>query len=121
MIDPQMELESIERAHLAATVVQDGFKVIHKIMLAEVEKFRLKLLNSDPVKRDEVLAAHTMAKAAAQVVAGIVNRINEEVMQYTNTPRVNDPPQDSSEGLSLDDIAKQVQDLPNFLGGGLNE
>ena len=63
MIDPELQLDGIERAHIAAFVNTEGFKVVTKIFEVECEKFRVALINADPSKPNEVLAAHHMAKA----------------------------------------------------------
>lgn len=112
----EYQLSNLERAFLAATFPTDGFKVIQKICEGECHKFITALLNTDAGKDAEVLAAHKMAKAAAQVYAGIASRIQHEVTVHNNTPREGDKPIDPTEG-SLD-LGEIMEDNPELNLGG---
>ena len=106
MIDPETRLDDIERAHLMQVVNTEGFNVFNRLCEYECEKFKVKLLNIDSAKADEIVAAHALAKAAAQFYAAIMNRVNAEIETYTKTPKFTDKPVDVTEGLlNIDDIA----------------
>lgn len=80
-VDPEYELTAEERAALVAYGVT-AFNVIKKIMEAEVAKFNVTLLNCKPTEHNEILAAHTMAKAAAQFCVQVINRVNTEINDF---------------------------------------
>lgn len=80
-IDPEYELTAEERAALVSYGVT-AFTVIKKIMEAEVAKFNVALLNCNPTEHDKILAAHTMAKAAAQFCVQVINRVNQEINDF---------------------------------------
>jgi hypothetical protein len=105
--EPDLTLEPQERALLAQLTVNPGYKIFHRICRSEVDKFIVQLINSDAAKTDEVLATHTMAKAAAMFYQGVTARINEEVLLYTGAPRESDKPVDITEGLlDLDEMRR---------------
>lgn len=117
MIDPDFEITDIERAHLATLTTTDGFKVLQKILEAEVSRFNLALLNTRATNQAEVLSAHNLAQAAAQFYQGVVDRLNKEKLLYEHMPRKNDKPVDATEGLiDLGEVVEQLKDVPNLLG-----
>jgi hypothetical protein len=97
MIGPEEELDDAERSALASYVQSPGFKALHKLMQVECMKFDLKLKNTNPAEKEEVLAAHMMSKVASQFFAGLINRVNEEVtffLKRSEAPQVLDSPTD---------------------------
>ena len=92
-----MELSMNEKAVLASYTHTDGFKLFCQIMKDEVLKFNSALLVA--TKDDDVINAHKLASAAAKFYEGILNRVDSEVTEYTQTPRADDPPQDLMAGL----------------------
>lgn len=112
----ELELDNKERAHLNVLVGMDGFPVLQKIFENELEKFHIKLLNTDPADEHSVLAAHRMEKAAAQYYQGCMKQLQMEIEAYRQLPKATDKPIDMTEGL-FDDVADAVADLPNLLGG----
>jgi hypothetical protein len=94
-----------------------GFQIFQRICSAEVDKFFVRLVNADSSDQNEVIAAHNLAKAAAQFYAGLEKRINEEVTQFVGTPMNNDKPEaDVTEGtLDLGEFASEFDNLPNLL------
>lgn len=116
MASPDLELNGIDRAHLNVLVTMEGFKVLQNIMESEVEKFKVALLNANPSKHDEVIAAHQLAKAAAMFYAGVVKRLNSELELYRNSPKASDKPIDATEGLI--DLGEVTKEFPNFFDGG---
>lgn len=115
--NPDYQLERVEQAALASVVPTDGFRVIHRIMKSEVDKFVVRMINTDPANEKTVIAAHLLSKAAAQFYQGVINRINEEITIYHHAPKASDKPVDITEGLI--DLGEAVSNLPNIdiLGG----
>lgn len=110
--NPDMTLDSRDRAYLGQMMALPGYKVMHRLFRAELDKFFVVLLNTRAGDGDDVLAAHKMAKAAAMFYEGVTNRINEEVMQYTAAPRSTDKPIDITESvLDLGDVSRGDDDL----------
>lgn len=118
-MNPDLELGRAEQAHLVQTYHSEGYRIMHRIMRAEVDKFIVAMVNANPADREEVCARHVTAKAAAQFFEGVTRRINEEVTQYTAAPTPDDKPIDVTEGiLDLGYLAEQLEELPhNILGG----
>lgn len=110
--NPEVVLEHSDRAAIAATVVSDGYRVIHRLMRSEVDKFVIDLINADPSNGKKVWACHLLAKAAAQFYEGLTARINQEVQQYTGAIRNPGPPVDATEGLiDLGPLSSTFADL----------
>jgi hypothetical protein len=88
-IDVEVDLSPNERAILSASVKQEGFDVIQRLMEDQVRKFNLRLINTDPSEREKVLANHRLAKAVAQFYVGLMDKISEicEIEAYNNRPR----------------------------------
>jgi len=95
-----VELNHAERGQLCAILAMPGWKVLqHKIMEPEVRKFELALINTDVADRKRVLANHVVAKTAAQVIYGIIQRINGELELYKHAPRAGDKPERAAENI----------------------
>lgn len=95
-----------------------GFKVFQMICRSEIDKFNVALINARPSEVKEVLAAHLLVKAAAQFYAGITDRINEEIVQYTGTAGPALEPADPTEGmldLGYVNAGLGLKDLNQFL------
>lgn len=97
--EPDLYLDRGDQAQLSQLVYLPGYKVLHRLFRSEVDKFFVVLLNTDADDDHAVVAAHKMAKAAAMFYEGVTNRVNEEVMQFTNAPRANDTPVDLTEAV----------------------
>lgn len=97
--NPDLQLDHGDRAQLLQIVVMPGYKVMHHIFKSEVDKFFVALANANSANAEEVVAAQILYKSAAMFYSAVTNRINEEVMQYTNTPNANADPVDETEGL----------------------
>ena len=92
-----------------------------RICSAEVDKFFVRLVNANSAEANAVLAAHTLAKAAAQFYRGLELRINEEMTQFRGAFMTTDKPEaDVTEGLLDLGEFGNIDHLPNFLpsGGG---
>jgi hypothetical protein len=85
-LDIELELTDDERGVLAASVKQRGFEIMQRIMEDQVRKFNFKLLDCNPAKQDEVLAAHFIAKGVAQFYTALMEKIENEcqIVAYTN-------------------------------------
>ena len=97
---PELELTRGQQAALALTCAptNEGWKTVHLIARSEVDKFVLDLVNTDPTQREDVLTKHMMAKVAAMLYEGIVNRINFEVQKYM-ADHTSKEPVDLTEGI----------------------
>lgn len=115
MIDPDFDLTPVERSDLAMVFGSKGWQVVHKICLAIVEQFRVDLDNADPSNRNEVMAKHSLSKAASVVVDKLVQRIASEAAIFGEI-RKNSAPQESAIDLEMDDIKSMTEGLPNLLG-----
>lgn len=97
--EPEVVLNRSEQASLASLLGMPGYRIMHRLYRAEVDKFILHLINADERDSAGVIASHLLAKAAAQFYTAITSRVNEEVMQYTGAPQPGDKPQDVTEGI----------------------
>jgi len=82
MLNSEIELTEADRAQLAQTISSQGWRIIKKIMEAEVEKFSITLLNVAPGCKSEMIDRWYLAKSAAQVVAGVFQRLQGEMEIY---------------------------------------
>jgi hypothetical protein len=85
-LDIELELTDDERGVLAASVKQRGFEIMQRIMEDQVRKFNFKLLDANPAKQDDVLAAHFIAKGVAQFYTALMEKIGNEceIVSYSN-------------------------------------
>lgn len=112
---PEISLDHNERGQLTSTASTDGYKVMHRIFRAEVDKFIVDLINANPADAKAVWAKHVLAKAAAQFYGAVTARINEEITQYTHAPRSTDLPTDATEGiLDIGEVARSFEELGSF-------
>jgi len=115
MIDPEVELDQLERTDLVMMYNSKGWQVFqNKIMLSIVEQFRVDLDNADPAKPNEVMAKHALSRAAGIVYTKILTRVVNEVMQNVESKKTD--PQESAPGVDMDDIESATKDMPNLLG-----
>lgn len=112
-IDADVELTGIERAHLAAWIGEESFRIVQRIMEDQVKTFNLDLVNA--TKTEDILAKHNIAKASAVFYQRFINRLNEEITLYRASPRPNDKPLDITSNLDLDNIAEAMSAEPNLL------
>lgn len=116
--EPEIHLDHADRAQLVHLTTTEGFKILNRMMRAEVDKFVLAHINADAGDESAVLASHKVAKAAAQFYEGIISRVNEEVALYASSPKVGEKPVDVTEGLiDMDSIKEATEELPDILGG----
>lgn len=94
-------LNDSDRAQLMNTISSQGWKIIHQIMELEAEKFQVALLNVKPGNKEEREDKWFLAKAAAQVVAGILQRLQVEMELYRA---------DISNNIVIPDITEEVLD-----------
>lgn len=106
-IDPEYQLDDQERAYVAMLKSDTpAFAALTKIFESEIAKFHVSLINSKT--DEEVLTNHKLEKAASQFYVQVLNRINSEIEQHYNTPRVTDKPVDATEGLI--DLGESVEE-----------
>jgi hypothetical protein len=92
-----MELTQVQRAILTSGVKTELVQLIFGIMKDEAFSFNKNLLLAK--KQEDILQAHALASAGAEFHDRVINRIENEIQQYTNSPRSNDLPQDFTEGM----------------------
>lgn len=88
-----------EQASLAAVAGHPGFRVILKLGEMEAKKFIQVLMNTPASDKDLVITNHIKAQEIAQWFTGFVNRINEEITEYTHAPKASDKPIDVTSGI----------------------
>jgi len=114
MIDPELELEPIERSDLAMTYHSKGWPVVVKLLRVFVEEARVDLDNADHSKPSEVMAKHALSRTTGVVVTKLLTRIASEVALQHD---LNDKePKESAPGVDLDDVASATSHMPNLLG-----
>lgn len=86
-IDIEISLTPEQQAALSANVRTLGFDVVQLLMEDQVRRFNLKLINTNPADREEVLANHYLAKAVAQFYTGLMERIESvcQIEAYNNS------------------------------------
>lgn len=98
---PIVQLDYSDRSDLASTVATPGWKIVHRIMRGEVDKFILALINTKiegTDDKDEVYNKFLLSKAAAQFYQQVTDRVNEETLQYVASQN-NSGPVDMTEGI----------------------
>lgn len=109
--EPALALDRGEQALLTQMYYQPGYKILHRVFRAEVDKFFLALVNTPADDIEAVVAAHKLAKAAAMFYEGITNRVNEEVLQFSAAPKASDAPIDITSVLDIGDSYEQAAAL----------
>jgi len=112
MIDPETELDSMERSDLAQVFNGKGWGVIVKILRIIVEEARVAVDNAQ--KDEDVLSAQKLSRASGIIVTKFLTRVSNEVAASFEAKKTQ--PQESAPGLEMDDIEYVVKDLPNLLG-----
>ena len=97
--EPEIALDERDRSNLASVVVMPGYRVLHRLLRAEVDRFILALINTDAKDDAGVIAAHRLAKAAAQFYEGVTSRVNEIVRNHLESSRQDEKPIDITENL----------------------
>ena len=110
----ELQLERDQQAHLAAIKATPGFQVILDIMKDICDKFTLNLINTPHDDTAAIVANHGLSKASAQFFTMVVDRINEELMQYSKGT-TDTKPVDVTEGLL--DLGESVE-LANVINLG---
>ena len=115
--EPVIELTDLERVELVQTCATSGFKVIHRILRSEVDKFVVAHMNVAVEDKDLAYARFVQSKTAAQIYQGMTDRINVELSIAVARSKEDQTEVvgDSTEGiLDLGEIA--ASNVPNFLG-----
>lgn len=96
----ELKLEKHQRAELSDTCNTPGFRWIQAIFEDEVQKFFIALINL-PTGGEPVIEGQRVAKVAAQVYEGAMQRVNAEVAYLGEELRANKPtqPVDILEGM----------------------
>jgi hypothetical protein len=71
------EMSETERAIVAAYVVQDGWKLIKKLIEQEIRLLTVHLMNTPDDQTETVISRFKLAKSAAMVYKGLCARLEE--------------------------------------------
>lgn len=105
MITTSEQLDAVQRGQLVALMTSEGWKILQAIFEAECEKFKLALLNVKPGNTAEIVERHALAKAAAQFVTAVINRLNAEMEIYHSAGRIDEPADITSGVLDIGDYS----------------
>lgn len=97
--NPELELDHHERAALALMASEEGYKILHRIIRSEVDKFVVDLINATGEDTAEVLEKHRISKVAAQLYEGWTRHVNHEIQNYSAAVQRLGPPIDPTEGM----------------------
>lgn len=86
----ELNLEKHQRAEISDTVKTPGFRWIQAIFEDEIQKFFIALLNL-PSGGESVIEAQRVAKTAAQVYEGAMQRVNSEIAYLHEQLRAEKP------------------------------
>src|ERR1035437_5572516 len=117
--EPVIELTDLERVELVQTCATSGFKVIHRILRSEVDKFVVAHMNTAVEDEKLAYARFVQSKTAAQIYQGMTDRINLELTIAVARSKEDQTEVvgDTTEGLlDIGELASRTEDLPNFLG-----
>jgi len=78
-LKPLNVLDQRQRMVVAGYIHTEGFVILQRIMEDELRLLNQKLINTEVSSSVEVLANHSLAKAAGMFYAGILQRIKEEI------------------------------------------
>lgn len=76
-----------EVAQLMSLIQQPGYQILQKIMIGEVDKFQLDLLNVDPSSPtydQDVRVKHNLALAAGMFYQRVSNRVASEIQDMND-------------------------------------
>lgn len=74
-LEMSFSLDARQQALLAASVKQEWFDILQKLMEQEIRLLNIKLLNLE--KPEEIMAAHAVAKGAGMFYAGVMQRLSD--------------------------------------------
>jgi hypothetical protein len=117
--EPVIELTDLERVELVQTCATSGFKVIHRILRSEVDKFVVAHMNVPVEDKDLAYARFVQSKTAAQIYQGMTDRINLELSVAVARSKEGQIEEvgDTTEGLlDIGEASSGMDDLPNLLG-----
>ena len=91
-------LSTMERQQLSALCSQPGFAALEKLLEYEAERFTSQLLDTKSAQASDVLAAHTRAQVAWEIVSHLLRQIHYEIGEAT------------SDAEALDDVIDPTSD-----------
>lgn len=74
-LEMSFTLNDRESALLGSYVKQEAFDILQRLMEQEIRLLNIKLINLE--KRDEIVAAHAVAKGAGMFYAGVMQRLSD--------------------------------------------
>jgi hypothetical protein len=79
VIEVDIKLDARQRQVLSAYVAQEGWDITQLLMIQVIKDFNDALMNAPVNEPQTVLAKHCIAKAAAQIYAGLMQKISDEL------------------------------------------
>lgn len=74
-LDMSFSLNDKQAALLSSYIRTEAFDILQKLMEQEIRLLNIKLLNLE--KREEIVAAHAVAKGAGMFYAGVMQRLSD--------------------------------------------
>lgn len=92
VVEVDIKLDARQRQVLSAYVQQEGWDIMQLLMIQVVKDFNTELMNTPIDQPEAVLAKHCIAKAAAQIYAGLMQKITDEFeLQVYNAAKLGTP------------------------------
>lgn len=85
MMDALYKPNASDMAQLLALTKQPGFDTLKKLMLSQIDRFQLDVMNVDPTDkdyRDKLSSAHNIAKSAGLFYQSVMKRISNETQEF---------------------------------------
>lgn len=85
-IEMDITLEDRERALLVSFAKSEVFDILQRLMEDQVKKHNIRLINTDPIKPQDVLVNHNLAHAVGTFYIGFMTRLKQEldIVAYNN-------------------------------------
>lgn len=102
MIKAMYKPNSTEIGLLMAVLQHPGYEVLQKIYLSEIDHFQVDLMNVDPSSETydkDVRIKHNLALAAGMFHQRVVNRVANEIHEFSNRKTENQIQPDVTEEL----------------------
>jgi hypothetical protein len=90
-IDINITLDETERGLLAAYIKTQSFDILQRIMEDIVRDYNARLMNTDPIKKDDVLINHLYANAVGGFYVALMGRLKEELNIEAHNNRSREP------------------------------
>ncbi len=114
-IAPEYRPTRVQQSQLINTMNSAGWQVALDVMASVVDKYFIAWLNKDAASDAEVLAAHKMNKAAAQLFTEFVERFNFERGDFVSGQTEEGVAPDVTETLDVGDVSEETPYVVDIL------